>query len=95
MNALRLVEHWDAVLPVDGVGIKNQLCVYGLCVIENNHPIATHNDKFLLLVGIKPANKDMSANARRKFEVRHGDIGNAGMEKTVADGIDVRRFLTD
>ena len=87
--AFRLVGHGEAVLPVDRVGIKNKLCVYGFRVVEDEHPVAAHDDELLLLIGFEPAHEDMGADARGEFEVRHGDIGNSGMKKIAADGIDV------
>ena len=37
--AFRLVGHGEAVLPVDRVRIKNQLCFYGFRVVEDEHPV--------------------------------------------------------
>ena len=35
----------------------------------------------------------MGADAGREFEIRHGDVGDPGMEEVAADGIDVVRFF--
>jgi len=81
--------HREAVLPVDRVGIKNQLSFDGLRVIENEHAVAAYDDEFLFLEGVEPAHEDMGANARWELEIRHGDIGNAGMKEFTADRIDI------
>ena len=91
--ALRLVGHGHAVLPVDRVGVKHELRFDGLRVVEDEHAAAAHDDELLLLVGVKPAHEDVGADARGEFEVRHGDVGDAGVEEIAADGIDVGRLL--
>ena len=91
--AFRLLGDGQAVLPVDRVGIKNQLCFYGFRVVEDEHAVAAHDDEFLLLEGIEPTHEDMGADAGGEFEIRHGDIGDPGMEEIAADGIDVGGFF--
>ena len=44
-----------AVLPIDGVGIVDQLFFDGLRVVEDEHAIAADDHQFLLLEGIQPA----------------------------------------
>ena len=88
-NAIRLVGNGKAILPVDRVGVVDQLLFDGLRVVEDEHPVAAHDDEFLLLIGIEPAHEDMGADARGELEIRHGDIGNSGMKEIAADGIDV------
>ena len=45
-----------------------RLRFYGLRVVEDEHPVAAHDDEFLLLVGIEPAHEDMGADARGEFK---------------------------
>ena len=77
--------HGDTGLPVDRVGIKNQLSFGWLLFMEDEHPVAAHDDKFLLLVRVEPAYEDAGADARPKLEVRHGDIGNLRVQEIAAD----------
>ena len=81
-------------MPVDGVGVKNQFCFDGFGIVKNKHAAAAHNHQFLLFVGIEPAHKDVCADARGKFEIGHGDVGNPGVKEVAADGIDIRWFFS-
>ena len=81
-------------MPVDGVGVKDQFCFDGFGIVKNKHAAAAHDDELLLFVGIEPAHKDMRTNAGGEFEVRHGDVGNPGMEEVAADGVDIRWFFS-
>ena len=92
-SALRLVGHGQAVLPVDRVGIKDQLRFDGRCIIEDEHAAAADDDELLLLEGVEPAHEDVGADARGELEVCHGDVGDSGVEEIAADGIDVGRLL--
>ena len=77
--ALRLVGNGQAVLPVDRVGVKDQLRFDGLCIVKNEHAAAAHDDELLFLVGVEPAHEDMGTDARGEFKVCHGDVGNTGV----------------
>jgi len=92
-SALRLVGYGQAVLPVDGVGVVNQLRFDGLCIVEDEHAAAAHDDELLFLVGIEPAHEDVGADARGELEVGHGDVGDPGVEEVAADGIEVGGLL--
>lgn len=83
-----LVGHGKAVLPVDCMGIVDQLPGKRFRIIENEHAAAADDHELLLLVGIQPAHEDMRADPRGELEIRHGDIGDAGMQEVVAYGID-------
>jgi len=80
-------------LPVDGVGVVDQFPFDWLGIVKDKHAAAADNDKFLFLVGIEPAHEDVRADARREFDVCHGDVGDAGVEEVAAYGIDIGRFL--
>ena len=83
-----------AVLPIDRVGIKHELCFYGFCIVEDKHTVAAHNDKFLLFVGVEPAHEDMCADPRGEFQICHRYVGDAGVQEVAAHRIDIARLFT-
>ena len=76
------------------MGVKNQFCFDRLGIVKDKHAAAAHNHQLLLFVGIEPTDKDMRADAGGEFEVRHGDVGNPGVKKVAADGVDIGRFFS-
>ncbi|OPY84122.1 MAG: hypothetical protein A4E71_02743 [Smithella sp. PtaU1.Bin162] len=77
------------------MGVKNELLVYRFGIVKNKHAVTAHDNKFLLFKRIQPADKNVGADAGRKFEVGHCNIGNSGMKKIVAHGVNKMRIFAD
>jgi hypothetical protein len=68
-----LLRHRDlAVLPLDGMGIEEQLL--GAHIVEHGHGLGAHDHQLLLLERMEPAHENMALDAVPELQRGHGRV---------------------